>query len=46
MNAAAALWVAGICDGLAIAVERCRTAIDNGQAKEMLKDLVELTNKA
>ncbi len=45
MNAAAALWVAGICDGLAIAVERCRTAIDNGQAKEMLKDLVELTNK-
>ena len=45
MNAAAALWVAGICDGLAIAVERCRTAIDNGQAKQMLKDLAEITNK-
>jgi len=45
MNAAAALWVAGICDGLSIAVERCRTAIDNGQAKAMLQDLAELTNK-
>lgn len=45
MNAAAALWVAGICDGLAIAVERCQTAIDNGQAKEMLRDLAELTSK-
>lgn len=45
MNAAAALWVAGICDGLAIAVERCQTAIDNKQAKHMLSELVELTNK-
>jgi len=45
MNAAAALWVAGICDGLAIAVERCQTALDNGQAKHMLAELVELTNK-
>ena len=45
MNAAASLWVAGICDGLAIAVERCQTTIDNGQAKLMLKELAELTNK-
>ncbi len=45
LNAAAALWVSGICDGLAIALERCGTAIDNGQANQMLADLVELTNK-
>jgi anthranilate phosphoribosyltransferase len=45
MNAAAALWVAGICDGLSIAVERCQTAIDNGQAKQMLADLADLTNR-
>lgn len=45
LNAAAALWVSGICDGLTIALERCGTAIDNGQAKQMLADLAELTNK-
>ena len=45
-NAAAALWVSGICDGLMIAAERCATAIDNGQAKIMLGELVEMTNKA
>jgi anthranilate phosphoribosyltransferase len=44
-NAAAALWVSGICDGLLIAAERCATAIDNGQAKEMLKELAEMTTK-
>ena len=44
-NAASALWVSGICDGLLIASERCATAIDNGQAKEMLKDLAEMTTK-
>ncbi len=46
MNSAAALWVSGICDGLAMAVERCNTAINNGQAKEMLQELIDLTNKA
>ena len=45
-NAAAALWVSGLCDSLAIGAERCATAIDNGQANEMLRELVELTNKA
>lgn len=44
-NAAAALWVSGICDGLLIAAERCATAIDNGQAKAMLKELAEMTTK-
>ena len=44
-NAAAALWVSGLCDGMESGAERCRKAIDNGQATEMLKDLVDLTNK-
>ena len=44
-NASAALWVSGLCDGLASGAERCTQAIDNGQAAEMLKELVELTNK-
>ena len=45
MNAAAALWVSGICDALPMAVERCNTAINNGQAKLMLSELASLTNK-
>ena len=44
-NAAAALWVSGLCDGMESGAERCRKAIDNGQATEMLEDLVALTNK-
>lgn len=44
-NAAAALWVSGLCDGMESGAERCRKAIDNGQATEMLKDLASLTNK-
>ena len=44
-NAAAALWISGLCDTLEIGAERCATAIDNGQAAEMPKDLVEMTNK-
>ena len=44
-NASAALWVSGICDSLERGAERCAQAIDNGQAAEMLKELVELTNK-
>lgn len=44
-NAAAALWVSGLCDGLESGAERAGRAIDNGQATEMLKELKELTNK-
>jgi len=44
-NASAALWVSGLCDGLESGAERCAKAIDNGQASEMLTELVELTNK-
>jgi anthranilate phosphoribosyltransferase len=44
-NASAALWVSGLCDGLETGAERASKAIDNGQAAEMLKELVELTNK-
>ena len=44
-NASAALWVSGLCDGLETGAERAAKAIDNGQAAEMLKELVELTNK-
>lgn len=43
VNAAAALWVAGLSDGPAHGAERCATAIDNGQAKEMLQELVRMT---
>ncbi len=45
VNAAAAVWVSGLSDNLVTAAERCSNAIENGQAKEMLKDLVEMTNK-
>ncbi len=44
-NAAAALWVSGLCDGMESGAERCGKAIDNGQATEILKDLAALTNK-
>ena len=44
-NASAALWVSGLCDSLTSGVERSAMAIDNGQASEILKELVELTNK-
>ncbi|MFT5301071.1 MAG: anthranilate phosphoribosyltransferase [Mariniblastus sp.] len=44
-NAAAALWVSGLCDGLLTGAERCSNAIDNGQAAEILKELADLTNR-
>ena len=44
-NAAAALWISGICDGLLAGAERCARAIDNGQTKEILAELVEMSNK-
>lgn len=43
-NAAAALWVTGISDSLPQSAERCASAIDHGQAKQVLDDLVMLTN--
>jgi anthranilate phosphoribosyltransferase len=45
VNAAAALWVSDLTDSPAHGAERCATAIDNGQAKEMLKELVWMTNR-
>ncbi len=45
MNAAAALWVAGLSDSLAHGVERCATAIDNGQSKELLRELAAMTHR-
>ncbi len=44
-NAAAALWISGICDGLLAGAERCARAIDNGQAREILDELIDMTNK-
>ncbi len=44
-NAAAALWVSGLCDAMETGAERCAQAIDNGQAAEMLKELAELSHK-
>lgn len=44
-NAAAALWVTGISDSLAQSAERCGSAIDHGQAQQVLDDLVMLTNE-
>jgi anthranilate phosphoribosyltransferase len=44
-NAAAALWVSGLCDSMNTGAERCAAAIDNGQAVEILRDLVQMTNK-
>jgi len=41
MNAAAALWVAGVHPTLAECAERAATAIDNGAAKEVLARLVQ-----
>ena len=44
MNAAAALWISGICDDLSAGIERCRMAIDKGHAKEILNELIETSN--
>ena len=44
INAAAALWISGICDDLSAGIERCHMAIDKGHAKETLQELVETTN--
>ena len=44
-NAAATLWVSGMCDSLEIGAERCATAIDRGQAAEMLNELADMTQR-
>lgn len=44
-NAAAALWVSGLSDSPSQGAARCNAAIDNGQAKEMLAELVKMTNR-
>ena len=44
-NAAAALWVSGLADSLAIGADRCAGAIDRGQATETLDDLIKLTRR-
>ena len=44
INAAAALWISGICDDLRSGVERCQMAIDKGHARDTLAELVEATN--
>ena len=44
INAAAALWISGICDDLSAGIERCHMAIDKGHAKETLNELIETTN--
>ncbi len=43
-NAAAALWVSGICDDLHSGAERCAMAIDKGHARSILQELSEATN--
>lgn len=45
-NAAASLWVSGISDDLLTGAERCKMAIDKGHAGDLLKELVEMTNKS
>ena len=45
-NAAATLWVSGISDDLMTGANRCSMAIDKGHAKEMLKELADMTNKS
>jgi anthranilate phosphoribosyltransferase len=44
-NAAAALWISGLADSLAIGADRCAGAIDRGQASETLNDLIKLTSR-
>ncbi len=44
INAAAALWVSGLSDNLQLASERCMSAIDNGHSRQILDELIEITN--
>jgi len=44
MNAAAALWISGLCDDLVSGIERCQMAIDKGHARDILNELIETTN--
>lgn len=44
-NASAALWISGLADSLSAGAQRCADAIDRGTAREMLAELVEITQK-
>ena len=44
INAAAALWVSGLSDNLQLATERCMSAIENGHSRQILDELIEITN--
>jgi len=46
LNAAAALWVAGRVDGIAQGLRQAAEAIDSGQAKAKLDDLIAFTQTA
>ena len=45
INAAAALWVSGLSDNLQLAADRCASAIDNGHSKQILEELIDITNQ-
>ena len=45
LNAAAALWVAGVEESKISCVERCQQAIDSGQAKQTVEALAKLTSE-
>lgn len=45
LNAGAAIYCAGVADTLADGIEKAKGSIDGGRAKEILKKLVEFTNR-
>lgn len=45
LNAGAAIYVAGITKSLELGVEKARTVIKNGSAREKLQELIQFTNK-
>lgn len=44
INAAAALWIVGLADNLAAGRQLCDDAIHSGRARQLLADLVRITN--
>ena len=45
LNAGAAIWLGGGADGLGHGIERARSSLDSGAAREVLAELVELTGR-
>ena len=45
LNAGAAIYVAGLAEGLGEGIERARGVIANGQAREKLAAFIEFTNR-